>query len=223
MNWKRFDRKQPQFYQGKIPAFAYRMGENPVTRVRKSNVLAETEAGNTWTQDNKCYHYTNLVSIWTVLDYGTTLSANFTYYKDKERVTVDMIISTQLKMTANYTNIWNNTSFILYFVLNCCIALIDLKKLHLLKPIIFQVADGPIYNSTAIITVLLLLLLLLLLRNDTFYTVRKNLYLVTQFSLMITLLLTAISKMRVLVISFYVFLFVVWYLCNFHMFPVLSL
>jgi len=47
MNWKRFDRKQPQFYQGKIPAFAYRMGENPVTRVRKSNVLAETEAGNT--------------------------------------------------------------------------------------------------------------------------------------------------------------------------------
>jgi hypothetical protein len=102
------------------------MGENLVTRVRKTNVLAETEAGNTWIQGNKCYHYTNLVSIWTVLDYGTTLSAHFIYYKD--RVAVDMIISTQLKMTANYINIWKNASFILYFVLKCCIALIGLKK-----------------------------------------------------------------------------------------------
>jgi len=121
-----------------------------------------------------------------------------------------MIISTQLKMTANYINIWNNTSFILYFVLKCCIALMGSKKLHLLKPIIFQVRDGPTYNSTAIITVLLFLLLLLLLLNDNFYTVRKNFSLVAQFCLMITLLLIAISKMWVLVISFYVFLFIVW-------------
>jgi hypothetical protein len=47
MNWKAYDRKQSQSNQGKIPAFAYRMGENLVTRVRKTNVLAETEAGNT--------------------------------------------------------------------------------------------------------------------------------------------------------------------------------
>jgi hypothetical protein len=181
MNWKGFDRKQSQYNQGKIPACAYRMCENHVTCVRKTNVLAKTEAGNTWIQGNKCYHYTNLVSIWTVLDCGTTLSAHLIYYKDKESVAVDMIISTQLKMTANYINIWNNIRVILYFVLKCCIALIGLKKLHMLKQITFQVQDGPIYNSIVIIIVLLLLLLLLLLRNGNFYTVRKNLSLVTQF------------------------------------------
>jgi hypothetical protein len=155
------------------------MGKNHVTRVRKTNVLAETEAGNTWIRGNKCYHYTNFVSIWTVLDYGITLPAHFIYYKDKESVVVDMIISTQLKMTANYINIWNKTNFILYFVLKCCIALRGLKKLHLLKPTMFQVQDGPIYNSTVIIY--FVLLLLLLLRNGNIYTVRKNLSLVTQF------------------------------------------
>lgn len=179
MNWKGFDMKRSQSNQGKFPAFVYRMGENHVTRVRKTNVLAETEAGNTRIQGNKCYHYTNLVSIWTVLDYGTTLSAHFICYKDKERVAFDMITSTQWKMAANYINIWNNTSFILYFVLKCCIALIGLKKLHLLIPIMFKVQAGPIYNSTVIIKVLLLLLLLMLLRNGNSYTVRKNLSLVT--------------------------------------------
>jgi len=81
------------------------------------------------------------------LDYGITLPAHFTYYKDKENVAVEMIISTQLKMTANYKNICNNTSFILYFVLKCCIDLIGLKNLH-------QVQDGPIYHSTVIVTLL---------------------------------------------------------------------
>jgi hypothetical protein len=178
------------------------MGKNHVTHVRKTNVLAETEAANTWIQGNKCYHYTNLVSIWTVLDYGITLPAHFIYYKDKDRVVVDTIISTQLKMTANYINIWNNTSFTLYFVLKCCIALIGLKNLYLLKPTMFQVQDGPIYNSNVIIS----LLLLLLLRNGNIYTVRKNLSLVTQFSLMITLLLIVISKMWVLVLFLCVFI-----------------